>query len=78
MSRTLTVSDALYGRLESAAQRHGLATIEDLLELWQARADELSQRRQVVQQTNALRERLLSAYGEMPDSTALLREDRER
>lgn len=32
MSQTLTISDALYARLEAAAQRKGLGNVEQLLE----------------------------------------------
>jgi hypothetical protein len=78
MSRTLTVSDDLYRQLEASARRSGVSSVEDLLALWQARADELNQRRQIVQETDALRARVFTAHGEMPDSTPLLREDRDR
>lgn len=78
MSQSLTISDALYHRLESAARQRGLPSIEQLLELWQARDVDLAQRRQAVQRIDAGRAKLLASYGELPDSTALLREDRER
>lgn len=39
---------------------------------------DLNQRRQAVQRIDSVRAKLLAAYGEMPDSTALIREDRER
>jgi hypothetical protein len=78
MSRTLTVSDDLYRQLGMSARRSGVSSIEDLLAVWQARADELNQRQQVVQETDALQKRLFAVHGEMPDSTELLREDRER
>lgn len=32
MSQTLTISDALYSRLEAAARRRGLSSVEQLLE----------------------------------------------
>ncbi len=35
-------------------------------------------RNEAVQQINALRERLFDVYGEMPDSTDLIRDDRAR
>jgi hypothetical protein len=78
MSRTLTISDALYDRLEASAHMHGMTSIEQLLEAWQAREDELLRRQDVVRQIDALRERLFATYGELPDSTAFIREDRER
>jgi hypothetical protein len=78
MSQTVTISDALYARLESSAHVRGLASIEQLLEAWQAREDELFRRRDVVRRIDALRERLFATYGELPDSVAFLREDRAR
>lgn len=76
MSRTLTVSDTLYERLERAAHARGLSTIEQLLEQWQPGDDELRHRQDVVRQINQVRERLFATYGEMPDSVELLRDDR--
>jgi hypothetical protein len=55
-----------------------LANVEQLLEQWQADEEERSQRRRVVAEIDALRERLAATYGEMPDSAELIREDRER
>ena len=75
---TLTISDALYDRLEASAQMHGLTSIEQLLEAWQAREDGLLRRQDVVRRIDALRKRLFATYGELPDSVALIREDRER
>lgn len=39
---------------------------------------DLNQRRQAVQRIDSVRAKLLATYGEMPDSTPLIREDRER
>ncbi len=78
MSRTITLSDELYARLEAEARRRGLRSIEHLLDLWQTSADELVQRAHAVQRIDALRTRVLATYGEMPDSTALIQEDRAR
>jgi len=64
MSRTLTVSDDLYRQLEMSARRSGVSSVEDLLEVWQARADELNQRQQVVQETDTLRKRLFAVHDE--------------
>lgn len=36
MSQTLTISDHLLARLEAAARRRGLSSVEQLLEAWQA------------------------------------------
>lgn len=46
--------------------------------MWQACEDELRHRQEAVAQIDALRERLLVTYGEFPDSTELVREDRAR
>lgn len=77
MSRTLTLSDDTYKRLETAAWRRGLHSVEQLIEEWQV-PDELGGRQAPADQIDALRERLFAKYGEMPDSTILLREDRDR
>jgi hypothetical protein len=78
MSYTLTISDTLYARLEAAARARGMNDIEELLEDWQAREDELLRRQEVVRQIDTLRGQLFAKYGELPDSTDLLRADRER
>jgi predicted CopG family antitoxin len=82
MSRTITVSDDLYTRLEKAACKRGLASVEQLLEKieeLQVLANEgLARRREAVQRINELREQIFAANGLMPDSTELIREDRER
>jgi len=72
------VSDALYNQLRATAHMHGLESVEQVLEIWQAREDELWQRRETVRRIDVLRERLHAAYGEMPDSVAFIREDRSR
>ncbi|HJT77908.1 MAG TPA: hypothetical protein VJ739_11965 [Gemmataceae bacterium] len=46
--------------------------------IWRPSADELRRRQEVVRQTDELRARLFAIYGEMPDSTPLIREDRDR
>ena len=78
MSQTLTISDVLYTRLEQAAREHGFASIEQLLETWQAFDVERQRRQQIVQRIDQVREQLFTTYGEMPDSVELLREDRAR
>jgi hypothetical protein len=78
MSRTLTIPDALYARLEAAARARGLSSVEQLLEQWPFSNDELQPRQDVVRQIDALRERLFAKYGEMPDSVDLIRDDRTR
>ena len=78
MSRTITISDELYARLETEAQMQGLDTVEQLLERLQPAEPESLHRKKVVQQIDNLRNRLFAQYGEMPDSVELLREDRAR
>jgi hypothetical protein len=77
MSRTLTISDELYARLEREAHIRGLS-IELLIEEWERNEAQLLRRKDVVRGIDSLRERLLSKYGEMQDSSALIREDRAR
>lgn len=83
MSQTLTISDELYTRLETETRAEGFDSIERLLEQKhgpsrQISDEELRQRREAVAQTRAIQERLSATLGMMPDSTLLLREDRER
>ena len=77
MSRTLVVSDEVYERLETTARQRGLQSVEQLLTQWQP-TDDLQERQETVARIDALRERLFATYGEMADSTAALREDRDR
>lgn len=78
MGRVLTLSDDLYGKLESAAQRCGLAQIDQLLEQWKAADEERAKRDEVLQRILALNDQMRAKYGVMPDSVELIREDRER
>ena len=78
MSRTMTISDELYERLEAEARRRGLKTVEEFLERLQLREADLAHREEVVREIDRLREGLFARYGEMPDSVDLLREDRAR
>ena len=77
MSRTLTISDELYTRLEKEARMRGLS-IELLIEEWERNEANLLQRKNVVREIDGLREHLFSKYGEMTDSSDLVREDRAR
>jgi hypothetical protein len=43
MSQTLTISEDLLSRLQAAAQRRGLSSVEQLLESWQANEDQSAQ-----------------------------------
>jgi hypothetical protein len=78
MSRTLTISDALFTGLEEDARRRGLPSVEQLLEKWHADEEDRAHRVEAVKRIDALRARLFATYGEMQDSVALIREDRER
>lgn len=78
MSRTLTISDELYARLESEARDRGLKSVEELLDRFQSLEADIAQRKEAVRQIDFLRARLFARYGQMPDSVELLREDRAR
>ena len=78
MSKTLSISDDLYERLEYVARQKGLKDIEQLLESWQSVEDNLHLRRTAVDKIDALRNRLFHKYGQMPDSVDLIRQDRAR
>jgi hypothetical protein len=81
MSQTLIVSDTLYERLETTARARGLnieELIQQLIEAWQSRADELRRRQEAARRIDTLRERLYATYGEMTDSVELIRADRAR
>jgi predicted CopG family antitoxin len=75
MSRTLTISDSLYDRLQQEAAKRGFDNIPALLEVLQ---QDFEKRAEVVQQIDALREQLFEKYGQMPDSAALIEDDRAR
>ncbi|MBL8190758.1 MAG: hypothetical protein JNK38_22260 [Acidobacteria bacterium] len=75
--QTLTISNALYGRLQAEAQLRGVS-IEQLIETWEEHESEILRRHKVVSEIRELRERIRAKQGEMPDSTELIREDRER
>ncbi len=78
MSRTITISDDLYAKLEAEAQMRGLSSIEQLLERLPDSEAESLRRKEVVQEIDDLRNRLMAKYGELSDSVELLREDRAR
>jgi hypothetical protein len=78
MRKTLKISATLYARLEAMCRQYGFGNIEQMLETWQANKDELCRRQEAVHRIDQLRERLYAKYGEMPDSVALIREDRAR
>lgn len=78
MSQTVIVSDHLYKRLETEAQRRGLDSIEALLESWTSGEHTHNQRSETVRAVRAFRERMHTKYGEAPDSVEFLRTDRMR
>ncbi len=75
--QTLTISDNLYQRLMAEAQLRGIS-VEQLIEEWERRESEIRRRHDVICEIRERRERMRAQYGEMPDSTELIREDRER
>jgi hypothetical protein len=78
MSRTLTIPDELYERLEAEARARGLESVERLLDEFARNGIDLDRRREAVERIDSLRESIFAKYGEMPDSVELLREDRAR
>ena len=81
MSHSLTLPDDLYARLDTAARRQGL-TIAEWLRLISSdttiSAAELKARQDAVARSAALYDDLAVRYGGLPDSTDLIREDRDR
>lgn len=87
MSQALTISDDLYAHLKNTAQSRGVS-IEELLRTWQNTdrgseeevdaETELRRRRMAVKRIATTRAELIARYGEMPDSTDIIREDRAR
>lgn len=83
MSVTLTVSDKTYQRLKVTAKQKGKKNIEELLDEWpfvetSITAEELGRRKELGREIDHLQRRISERYGVMPDSTTLIREDRER
>jgi hypothetical protein len=78
MSRTVTVSDEVYARLEAEARRRGLGGVEPLIQRWADESEGRARRAQAFAVADAVRARLFAELPPMPDSTDLLREDRER
>ncbi|HEY0737706.1 MAG TPA: hypothetical protein VGD69_22500 [Herpetosiphonaceae bacterium] len=78
MSQTVVVSDNLYQRLQTEAQRRGLSRVEDLLEQWTPGGESDHQRHEAVREIRAFRERMHTKYGDAIDSVDLLRADRLR
>lgn len=83
MSQTLTISDESYTRLKDEACQQGFDSAEQYLErkyspIRRLSDEERRRRREAVALTKAIQERLSRTLGMMPDSTDLVREDRER
>ncbi len=78
MSRTITISDELYARLEAEARARGISSIERLLEEREQPKPDIARRKDSVKRIDDLREHIFAKYGEMPDSVELLRADRNR
>lgn len=78
MSRTLTIPDELYERLEDEAHSRGLDSIERLLDAVGRGGLSHVEHTKAVQRIDELRARLSAKYGELPDSTEMLIEDRAR
>lgn len=78
MSRTLHISDELYKRLEANARERGFANVERMLEDQGGNGFDAQQRQDAVRGIDDLRKLLASKYGEMPDSTDSIRNDRAR
>lgn len=83
MSVSITVSEETYNKLKASAQVRGKENVEQLLEDWEDEQaiewqKELDRRKEVGNKIKAFREKMYEKYGVMPDSTELIREDRQR
>jgi len=76
MSVTLTISEKTYEKLKSIASSKGFEDVGKFLDEWEE--IEAANRREVVGDIRAFRKKMEEKYGEMPDSTELIREDRMR
>ena len=79
--KTITISETLFSRLEREARQHGFRTIEQLLESQHTpdiSPEERERRRAAVEEADAIRQKIAARAGTLPDSTLLVREDRER
>jgi quinol monooxygenase YgiN len=83
MSVSITVSEETYNKLKASAQVRGKENVEQLLEDWEDEQavewqKELDRRKEVGDKIKAFRKKMHEKYGVMPDSTELIREDRQR
>ncbi len=76
MSVTITVSEETYQKLKNVAESRGFEKVEDFLGEWEKL--ERANRRKVVNDIVAFRQKMKKKYGVMPDSAELIREDRMR
>lgn len=77
MTRNLQIEDLLFERLAREARAQGLTSVEQLLaKILEPPSDD--NRHAAVEQIRNLRSRLRTQYGEMSDSTELIRQDRAR
>jgi hypothetical protein len=74
--QTLTISRDLYSRLETEAQFQKMS-IEQLIEEWERQLSEIRHRQEGGQRVKEIFEKMKAKYGLMPDSTELIREDRD-
>lgn len=85
MSRTINISDKAYEKFVRLANLYGFESVEQYLNddlqvdsLVRERQKELDRRREVGNEIREFQEKMRKKYGVMPDSAALVREDRER
>ena len=90
MSQTLTISDQLLARLEAAARRRGLNSVEQLLETWQASEEERTRfhtlaeqwKKETAHQSNVAKRAMHPAYQQIigmgPEVVPLLLRELER
>ncbi len=74
--QTLTISQALYRRLETEAQLQSLS-IEQLIEQWEHQLSEIKRRQEAGRVIKETFKKMKAKYGLMPDSAELIREDRD-
>ncbi|GAB4499206.1 MAG: hypothetical protein OHK0052_13850 [Anaerolineales bacterium] len=82
MKQAVLISEKLYNQLTEIAEQQNINDIEHLIENWlyewQSRANKSNARMRVVQQALQMQQQLQTKYGQMPDSTHLIRADREQ
>ena len=76
MGRAVDFSEETYTQLEKMAQTLGFENIERLIKEWLWEA-ELRRRQELGRRIDEHREEMYAKYGLMPDSTELIRQDRD-